>query len=189
MEYSDVKVIKSRRRTMEMRIDDFGAVTLRVPDTAPEEKIRAFFESRKKWAEKHIARLCTQRSEDGFTEDEMRKMTADALLLIPERVRHFAGIMKVKYGRITVRNQVTKWGSCTSGGNLSFNCMLTLMPPGVLDSVIVHELCHIKHMDHSKAFYREIYKVMPDYEARHKWLSDNGSGYMRKMRLYREGKR
>ena len=188
MEYGDVKIIRSRRRTMEIRVDDFGSVILRAPAAASEKQIRAFFESKREWAEKHVGRLKAPTG-SAFSEEEVRAMADEALRVIPRRVRYFADVLGVRYGRITVRNQVTKWGSCTAGGNLNFNCMLVLMPQEILDGVILHELCHIKHMDHSADFYRDIYAVMPDYDVRRRWLSENGSGYMRRMRLYKEGGR
>ena len=82
---------------------------------------------------------------------------------IPERVRHYAPLVGVSFGRITIRNQRSLWGSCSAKGNLNFNCLLMLTPPEVIDSVIVHELCHRKEMNHSKAFYAEVRRVFPDY--------------------------
>ena len=66
-------------------------------------------------------------------------------------------------------------GSCSSKGNLNFNCLLMLAPPKVLDSVVVHELCHRKEMNHSKRFYAEVLRVFPDYWAQDKWLKENGN--------------
>ena len=188
MKFEEVRVIKSGRRTMELRVDDFGRVTLRVPERAKEGDIRRFFESRREWAERHAEKL-KHGDNVGFTDGEIRAMEKKARSMLPVRVAYYAMKTGVTYGRITVRRQVTKWGSCTSRGDLNFNCMLALMPDGVIDSVIVHELCHIKHMDHSKAFYNEVRRVLPDYDAMRKWLSENGSIYMRKMRIYREEKR
>ncbi|MBR4241372.1 MAG: M48 family metallopeptidase, partial [Eubacterium sp.] len=75
----------------------------------------------------------------------------------------------------------TKWGSCSSKGNLNFNCLLMLTPPEVIDSVVVHELCHRKEMNHSKRFYDEVLRVYPDYKKWNKWLKDNGSAIMNRM--------
>ena len=83
--------------------------------------------------------------------------------------------------RITIRSQRTRWGSCSSKGNLNFNCLLVLFPPEVIDSIVVHELCHRKHMNHSPQFYGEIDKVFPEYKKWHKWLNDNGRLYMAKL--------
>lgn len=103
-----------------------------------------------------------------------------AQVVIPERVRHFAPLIGVDYGRITIRCQRTRWGSCSAKGNLSFNCLLMLLPNEVVDSVVVHELCHRKHMNHSPLFYAEIERVFPEYRKCSKWLKENG-GMTRQM--------
>ena len=72
------------------------------------------------------------------------------------------------------REQKTRWGSCSSEKNLNFNWKLILAPPEVLDYVVVHELCHLKEMNHSKAFWEEVGKVMPEYETHKLWLKENG---------------
>ena len=102
-------------------------------------------------------------------------------MVIPEKVKHYAPIVGVDYGRITIRCQRTRWGSCSSKGNLNFNCLLMLMPDEVIDSVVVHELCHRKQMNHSAAFYSEINKVFPAYKQCQKWLKENGGKIMRKI--------
>ena len=105
-----------------------------------------------------------------FTQEEIRELADRALKYIPKRVKHFAAQEGISYGRITIRNQKTRWGSCSSRGNLNFNCLLMLAPPEVIDYVVVHELAHIRHHDHSAAFYAEVAKVMPDYKERRKLL-------------------
>ena len=172
---------------MEIQIDDFGRAVMRVPLTAPEDDVRKFFLSKREWAEMHAEKLKRSVGDPGFTEAEVKTMSDAALRIIPPRVRYFAEALGVPFGRITVRNQVTKWGSCTAGGDLNFNCMLAAMPEKVLDSVVVHELCHIMHRDHSPAFYKTVRSVMPDYDVWRAWLRENGSAYMRRMRIYREG--
>ena len=94
--------------------------------------------------------------------------------MFPERVSYYAREIGVDYGRITIRQQKTRWGSCTSEGNLNFNWLLMLAPPEILDYVVVHELCHRKEMNHSAAFWREVEHILPDYRERKKWLKDNG---------------
>lgn len=89
-------------------------------------------------------------------------------------VEYFARQVGVDYGRITIRNQKTRWGSCSSKGNLNFNCLLMLAPAEILDYVVVHELCHRKEMNHSKAFWAEVEKVLPDYRESVKWLKEKG---------------
>ena len=115
-----------------------------------------------------------------MTSDEIRRLAEKALIYIPERVRYYAPLVGVTYGRITIRNQRTRWGSCSSKGNLNFNCLLMLAPAKVIDSVVVHELCHLKEMNHSKKFYDEVLRVFPDYYTCHKWLKENGAKIMAK---------
>lgn len=78
------------------------------------------------------------------------------------------------YTSITIRDQKTRWGSCSSRGTLSFNYRLVYAPPRVLDYVVVHELCHLTHMNHSKDFWDMVASVMPDYKACKNWLKEHG---------------
>ena len=96
-------------------------------------------------------------------------------------MKFYAEKIGVTYGRITIRNQKTRWGSCAANGNLNFNCLLMATPVEVIDSVVVHELCHRRHMNHSKEFYGEIYRVYPDYDKWNKWLKDNGGLLIKRM--------
>lgn len=106
-----------------------------------------------------------------------------ALVDIPQRVKKFAPIVGVEYGRITIRMQKSRWGSCSSKGNLNFNCLLMAMPEEIRDYVVVHELCHRKQMNHSDKFWAEVEKVLPDYKASRKWLRDNGEEIMNSVML------
>ena len=107
----------------------------------------------------------------------------EELKYIPQRTAYYAPLVKVSYGRITIRNQKSRWGSCSSKGNLNFNCLLMLMPPEVIDYVVVHELCHRLEMNHSERFWKEVERVLPDYKLRKKWLRENGDRIMRRMAL------
>lgn len=90
------------------------------------------------------------------------------------KTEYYARIMNVTYGRISIREQKTRWGSCSSAGNLNFNWRLILAPEEVLDYVVVHELAHRREMNHSKAFYAIVESVLPDYRQPKKWLRDKG---------------
>ena len=83
-------------------------------------------------------------------------MADQAVKTIPEKVRYYAPLVGVTYGRITIRNQRIRWGSCSSKGNLNFNCLLMLAPSEVLESVVVHQLCHWKEMNHSKMKWNQL---------------------------------
>lgn len=116
-----------------------------------------------------------------YTHEEMRDLVAKALQVIPERVKHYSVIIDVDYGNVTIHNQRTRWGSCSSKGNLNFNCLLMLFPTEIIDSVVVHELCHRKHMNHSPQFYAEVEKAFPNYQRCYRWLKENGGIFLSRL--------
>ncbi|MBR5178930.1 MAG: M48 family metallopeptidase [Lachnospiraceae bacterium] len=178
-----MKIIKSNRRTMSATIKD-GIVVVRAPLRIADKEIMRFLQEHESWILKNLAKYQEMEKQMGepLKLEEIKELAEKALKEIPPIVKYYAEIIGVSYGRITVRNQTTKWGSCTAKGNLNFNCLLMLAPREVLESVIVHELCHRKYMDHSKRFYDEILKVFPDYHKWDKWLKDNGGILINRMR-------
>ncbi len=114
-----------------------------------------------------------------FTEEERKALVKKARPIFLERVSYYAPLMKLTPGRITVRTQKTRWGSCTQDGNLNFNALLLLAPQEVLDSVVVHELCHLKYMNHSKYFYFELKRFYPEYKQAQAWLKENGGNLIK----------
>ena len=132
-------------------------------------------------AEKRSMTNEPNRSSGRLTRKDIEALAQEAVKVIPERVAYYAPRVGVTYGRITIRNQRSRWGSCSSKGNLNFNCLLMLAPREVLDSVVVHELCHRLEMNHSKKFYEHVLRVYPDYYRNHAWLKENGTQLMRRM--------
>ncbi len=170
-------LIRARRKTLGLQIKD-GKVIVRAPMRLPKATIDAFVIKHESWIVKNLAKERAGQNLPKLTEQELKHLAKQAKEVIPARVAYYAALLGVEYGRITIRTQKTRWGSCSAKGNLNFNCLLMLAPSEVLDSVVVHELCHRKHMNHSKAFYDEIARVMPDYKARHAWLKQNGRALM-----------
>lgn len=176
-----VTVIRSNRKTVAIQVNSDLSVTVRAPRSASEKDIEEILKKKEAWISKHIEKI--KETKERFEAEPTEKLTREkvialadeALKVIPERVEYFAKVIGVTYGKITVRNQKTRWGSCSSKGNLNFNCLLMLAPPEVLDYVVVHELCHRKQMNHSKAFWLEVEKVLPDYKEVRKWLKEEGS--------------
>ena len=113
--------------------------------------------------------------------DDIKRLAEEAIAVIPDKVAYYAQKIGVTYGRITIRNQKSRWGSCSAKGNLNFNCLLMLAPEKVLDYVIVHELCHRKEMNHSARFWKEVEQVMPDYKERRIWLKTHGGVLIERM--------
>ena len=159
-------------------------VVVRAPAQMPVREINAFVQEKDDWIRAHLQRMAEKKRlreqcrEQALSKEELQELAAQAMKLIPQKVRYYAPIIGVTYGRITIRNQRTRWGSCSGKGNLNFNCLLLLMPEEVLDYVVVHELCHRKEMNHSARFWEEVEKILPDYRQRRKWLKDNGGRIM-----------
>lgn len=173
---------RSRRKTVSVEIGPDLSVLIRAPYHMPDRDIRKFLDESAGWIRKHRAaaakRIEISENVKKLTTWEIRKLAEDAAKDIPERVRQYAPIVGVTYGRITIRNQKSRWGSCSSKGNLNFNCLLMLAPPEHRDYVVVHELCHRKEMNHSKRFWDEVAKVLPDYKESIKWFNENGDTLM-----------
>lgn len=180
-----VEIIRTKRKTLAVTVSEGGHVAARAPLKMPESKIISFIHEKRGWIEKYIAKEKHLSSEleaaEPFTENEIEEMAKRALEIIPERVKHYASLIGVTYGDIVIRNQKGQWGSCKSSGDLKFNCLLVMTPPEVLDSVVVHELCHRLHMDHSARFYTEVYKAFPEYDKWNGWLKENGQLLVRRM--------
>ena len=110
--------------------------------------------------------------------EELNALKKAARKDLTARVEAFAAQMGVSYGRISIRHQKSKWGSCSSSGNLNLNCLLMLTPEFVRDYVVVHELSHRRHMNHSPAFWAEVARILPDYKSARAWLRENGTAVM-----------
>lgn len=173
----DYRIIRSGRRTLGLQVTKDGVV-VRAPYLTSERTIRRFVTEHLAWIERQMKRqeALRARTEDipRLTEKELRALKENARADLSARVRHYASLMGVSYGRITIRAQKSRWGSCSREGNLSFNCLLMLAPEASRDSTVVHELCHRRHMDHSAAFYKEVYRYCPDYDRSSAWLKTHG---------------
>lgn len=162
-------------------------ILVRAPYRVSDEAIEKFVQEKATWIEKHLLIMQKRLEEyennrqESLSTDEIHELAEKALREIPQRVAYYAEKMQISYGRITIRNQKTRWGSCSGKGNLNFNCLLMLTPPEVLDYVIVHELCHRKEMNHSQRFWKEVEKVLPDYQARRRWLKENGNRIIKRL--------
>lgn len=174
-----VQIIRSGRKTISLEIKPDLSLLLRAPYRASDAEIRLLLSKKGKWIEKHIAlaekKTAEIESSRRLTKEELTSLKAQAAKVISHRVSYFADILGVTFGKISIRSQRSRFGSCSREGNLSFNCILMLCPPDVLDYVVVHELCHRKQMNHSRLFWAEVGRVLPDYETQKRWLRESGS--------------
>lgn len=175
------RIIRSSRKTIAIQIGADGEVVVRCPRRMSADAIRRFVESKSRWIRQHLEKQKAVPKQPTFSSDEIRNMVQEAKRIIPERAAYYAPMVGVTYGKITIRSQRSRWGSCSSKGNLNFNCLLTLVPPEVLDYVVVHELCHRKEMNHSGQFWAEVERVLPDYRVRQRWLKENGAALISRL--------
>lgn len=178
-----VEVLYSSRKTFGLEVTADLKVRARVPKRASDRQIKEFAEERKVWiVEKYLLQMERAKKKqdrpaaDYEKDPKLEKLYREkAREQIEKRAAHFAALMGVDYGRIAIRGQKRRWGSCSGAGNLNFNWKLALMPPEILDYVVVHELAHRKEMNHSPRFWAEVEKILPDYKERRKWLKENGA--------------
>ena len=181
----DYEIIRSSRKTLSLQITPEGKILARCPYRMPAARIEAFIQEKQGWLRSHLEKISARPRQPRLTREELQALTAEAREAIPRRLAFFAPRVGVSYGRVTLRMQKTRWGSCSPTGNLNFNILLLLAPPEVLDYVVVHELCHRLEMNHSPAFWAQVERVLPDYRQRRKWLKDFGGGLI--LRGFGEG--
>lgn len=168
----DYEIIRSSRKTLALEITRDGLVKVRAPYRISRAEIQEFVTSKEAWILKHLKRIEQNKASqpEALSAQELKMLAQKALQVLPKKVEYYAAKIGVTYGTITIRNQKTRWGSCSSKGNLNFNCQLMLFPEEIQDYVVVHELCHRKEMNHSQRFWNEVGRTMPDYEERRKYL-------------------
>lgn len=179
-------VIRSNRKTVSFKIGVDETIIVHAPMRLAQHKIEKILLEHEAWIEKQISTVRqTNEAASGkpLSGDQIRHLANEAKDDIMKRVCHYAAIMGVTYNRITIRSQKGRWGSCSSKGNLNFNCLLMLAPEHVRDYVVVHELAHRKQMNHSAAFWIEVENVLPDYKECVLWLKKNGPILLAQMRL------
>ena len=174
-------VVYSRRKTCSISISSDGEITLRLPLHTSEEQIRHLLLEKQHWIITHYLEAIKRagsRPVPDLTDTQRaaleKRYIEAARDYFPKRAAYFQPFTGGSFERITIRDQKTRWGSCSARGTLSFNWRLMLAPPAVLDYVVVHELCHLTHMNHSAAFWALVEEVCPDYRSHRKWLKDHG---------------
>ena len=174
------RILRSDRKSLSLQILPTGEVVVRCPKRMKTEQVRRFVESKKEWIMTHLSKVQADRLPP-LTARQREALVDQAKARLPERADYFASILGVTYEKITVRTQRSRWGSCSSRGNLSFNALLMLAPPEVADYVVVHELCHRKEMNHSARFWNLVEQVLPDYRLQKQWLRQHGGGLLSRL--------
>ena len=171
-------LVRSDRKTLSLQIKSDGTLVVRCPRRYPSQEVQRFVESKSSWILRNLQKLAAVRQVPPLGDEELEDLRRKAKEVFPRRAAFYAPKVGVDYGTITVRCQKSRWGSCSSQGNLNFNLLLMLAPLEVLDYVVVHELCHRKEMNHSPAFWHQVERVLPDYRVRKQWLKNNGGAIL-----------
>lgn len=173
------EIIYSARKTLAIEITADGKVRVRAPKRMPRSSIENFLTEKESWVLKHLQQK-KNAADNGYfqnrtlSQSERSHYREIARDIFTQKTAYYAQIMGVTYGRIAIREQKTRWGSCSSSGNLNFNWRLIFAPEEVLNYIVVHELAHRREMNHSPAFYKIVSDIMPDYKKQQTWLRKNG---------------
>ena len=150
----NIQIIRSKRRSLGLEVRPDGSVVVRIPNRLSKKQLMEFLVKHKAWIDE-------KRHDELTTEERLR--IKDTFV---KKAAYYSQIMGVSVGNITIRNQKTRWGSCSSKGNLNFNYQLYYMPEELMDYVVIHELAHRRYMNHSEQFWAEVEKYCPDYRSR-----------------------
>lgn len=182
----NVEVRRSKRKSAAIKITADMQIVVFVPLYVSDNEIERMVISKSKWIDEHMLKVQStidERSKlEKITFEQIKELEDQAVEYIPKRVKYYAEKENFVYNKITIKNLVSRWGSCSTKGNLNFNCLLMLMPDYVIDYIVVHELCHLREMNHSEKFWAEVEKIMPDYQRAELWLKQNGGNLISRMR-------
>lgn len=182
----NVEVRRSKRKSAAIKITADMQIVVFVPLYVSDNEIERMVISKSKWIDKHMLKVQStidERSKlEKITFEQVKELADQAVEYIPKRVKYYAEKENFVYNKITIKNLVSRWGSCSTKGNLNFNCLLMLTPDYVIDYIVVHELCHLREMNHSEKFWAEVEKIMPDYQRAELWLKQNGGNLISRMR-------
>lgn len=168
-------VIRSKRRTLSLEVKQTGEVVVRAPERITQKRIDEFVSSKQSWLERAIERNSMRRVPAiiaTLSEEEKKAAKERAAEILGEKAMRFAEAMGLKYRNVKITSANKRFGSCSSSGNICFSYRLIYYPESAIDYVVIHELAHLRHMNHGKQFYALVEKYMPDYRSAEKILRE-----------------
>lgn len=166
-----INVKYSKRKTLSLEITRDAEILVRAPLKASQKRIEEFVKSHEEWLISHLEkRIKANESHPEPTDDKLKELKLLAKAVIPEKVEYFGALMGITPERVSINSAKTRFGSCSSKNTLNFSCRLMQYDEKAIDYVVVHELAHIIHHNHSKKFWALVERYMPDYKERKKLL-------------------
>lgn len=175
--YSDcfmdfVRHPRARRYVIRVRAD--GSVRVTVPRWGSRRHAELFAEQQRPWIERQRNRMrATLTPRLGYTPDAVKELRRQAARELPAQLLRLAASYGLQVARVSVRNQRSRWGSCSPSGHICLNWRLVLMPEAVREYVLIHELMHLRRLDHSRHFWRLVAHACPSYGDARRWLRQN----------------
>lgn len=167
----DYEIIRTKRKTVALQINEQGELLVRAPLRLSEKKIRQIVEAHSDWIEKNRrAQLEKAQNRHIPTEREIGELKKKAKAVLPDLTKQYAALMGVDYGTVKITSAQKRFGSCSAKNNICFSYILMQYPIEAIEYVVVHELAHTVHHNHSREFYALIEKFLPDYKQREKLL-------------------
>jgi predicted metal-dependent hydrolase len=167
-----VRVRTARRYVMRVRPD--GAMRVTIPRGGSQAEARRFAERHREWALRQRSKVLAAKR----PADVEEALKAQARRELPPRLLALAATHGLTVNRVTIRDQRSRWGSCSPNGHIALNYRLMLMPDFVRDYILIHELMHLKQADHSRRFWRHVEAACPEFRDAERWLRRHGSGLL-----------
>lgn len=185
----DIVLIRSDRRSFAIEIGRDKKIKVRAPRRASKAQIEELLKEKQDWILRTLDKIDKRNAVEKSEENQIAKLEPEEVKRLKKEARnHLASLTEywaekigVSYGRISIRGQKTRWGSCSSKGSLNYNYLLMLCPDDVIEYVVIHELCHRIYMNHSKRFWEKIEEFCPNYRQARKWLKQNGNSLIARL--------
>ena len=168
----EFEIIRSSRKTISLEVTRECKAIVRAPIFMKRSEIDAFVIKNKKWLISQVERRERKNARENIDDAKKLELINLAKIIIPQKVKYFAKIMNVEPLGVKITGAVTRWGSCSGKNSLCFSWRLMLYPEKAIDYVVIHELSHILHHNHSREFWHTVEKYMPDYKTAEKLLKD-----------------
>lgn len=168
---TDIKIVRSNRRTLALEVTRDGEVQVRAPKIMPRSVIDRFVESHREWIDRNVKKqLDRKANRPELTEEDILELKRKAKEILPKKVEYYSNLTGLSCNGVKITSAKTRFGSCNGKNSICFSCHLMRYPEEAIDYVVVHELAHTRHHNHSKHFWALVENFMPDYKQRQKLL-------------------